>query len=107
MLFLGALGPEFILLLALGQYSSAKNSYNAFKEAGFPEELWTMKHAFFADMGGLILRPKDWKPFPINGKQLHYLVTHERKDTNEKYLEFPKISADAIKDKNKSDGLVR
>lgn len=35
-------------------------------------------------MGGIILRPRDSKPFPINFRQLHYLVTRG-------YLPYPKM----------------
>lgn len=107
MLCLGSLAPENILLLALGQYSSALSTYDAFKASKFPSEYWTMRHAFFADMGGFILCPKDWTPFPIDGKQLHYLVTFNRRGTDEKYLKFPEVLEETIKDRNKSSGLAR
>ena len=69
---LGILGPEFILQLALGQWSSVCRSVEKFRLAGYME--WSMKHAFFADMGGFILQTPNWKPFPLNAKQIHYVV---------------------------------
>ena len=55
---------------------------------------------FFADMGGFILQTSDWAPFPINAKQLHYLVIHG-------YLPYPEITKDEIKDRSKIDAVLR
>ena len=51
-------------------------------------------------MGCYVLLTKDQESFPIDAKQLHYLVTR-------KYVEFPKTTKAMIKDKNKVDGLLR
>ena len=104
MFCLGLLGPEFILLNTVGQFCSARASVQAFAASG--HEDWTMKHAFFADMGAIHLRVSDAESgqvmkFPINAKQLHFLVVNE-------YIKYPKeITKDTIRDKNKSDGLAR
>ena len=95
---LSLLGPEFIFQLALGQWLSARQSVADFRASGF--EGWTMTHAFFADAGGFVLHPKDWVPFPLDAKQLHYLVIN-------RYIRYPRISKRLIKDKNKVDGLLR
>lgn len=92
------LGPEFILQIALGQWLSARHSVQDFQRSGYDQ--WTMKHAFFADMGGFVLHTKDWTPFPIDAKQLHYLVTNN-------YVKFPTVEKRKIADKNKVDGLLR
>lgn len=92
------LGPEFILQLALGQWISATRSKKQFHDAGFYS--WTMNHAFFADMGGFVLKPPDWVPFPLNAKQMHYLVVRG-------HLGYPTLTRAEIKDKNKVDGLLR
>ena len=94
------LGPEFIFQLALGQWESARRSVKTFQKSGY--QRWTLKHAFFADMGGFILHCDDWVPFPVNAKQLHYLVT-------EGYLPFSAVNLDAgtIEDKNKGDMFAR
>lgn len=60
--FLCFMGPEFILQVALGQWVSAKKSVEDFKAAGF--EGWTMRHAFYADMGGLQLGTAPGQQFP-------------------------------------------
>ena len=65
-----------------------------------------MKHAFFADMGGYLLKTKDHKPYPINAKQLHYLITegYISEDMVKKHVMLDK---EVIDDKNKTDILVR
>jgi len=95
---LGIAGPEFILMLAIGQWASARRSLKEFQLSGYKD--WTMNHAFFADMGGFVLHPRDWTPFPIDAKQLHYLVVKG-------YLPYPAINKRVIADRNKIDGLVR
>ena len=93
------LGPEFIFMIALGQWISAHRSVQEFHASGFDK--WTMRHAHFADMGGFILHTRDWKPFPIDAKQLHYLITKG-------YVKYPhRIDQRRISDKNKVDGLLR
>ena len=77
---LAFLGPEFIFQIALGQFVSARHSIKDFHASGYKQ--WTMTHAFYADMGGFILHTKDWVPFPIDAKQLYYLVT-------EGHVKFP------------------
>lgn len=92
------LGSEFIFQTALGQLVSARRSVKDFHASGYKQ--WTITHAFYADMGGFILHTPDWVPFPIDAKQLQYLVT-------EGYVEFPEIERAGIADKNKVDGLLR
>jgi len=93
---LAFLGPEFIFQIGLGQPISARNSVKELHSSGY--EQWTMMHAFDADMGGFVPHTKDWTAFPIDAKQLHYLVTHT-------YVDFPTIGKQEIQDKNKVDLL--
>jgi hypothetical protein len=65
-------GPEFVLTYASGQWGTARESVKAFRASGYPQ--WTMRHGFFADMGGFLLVPRDSVSFPITTKQLHWLV---------------------------------
>ncbi|KAJ4520088.1 hypothetical protein HRR75_001951 [Exophiala dermatitidis] len=92
------LGPEFIFLLAFGQYVSARVSRKAFHEIGYTD--WTVRHGFYADMGGFVFEPRNWKPFPVNAKQLFYLVEHG-------YINYPDINKSLIDDMDKYDGLSR
>jgi hypothetical protein len=91
-------GPEVIFMLSFGQYFSARHSVRDFHNLGYPS--WTMTHAFFADMGGFVLQTEDMSSFPLDAAQLHYLV-------KEKLVDFPAITKQAIKDRNKAESLVR
>ncbi|KAF4222997.1 hypothetical protein CNMCM6805_009645 [Aspergillus fumigatiaffinis] len=100
---MGILGPEFLLMLATGQWSSARKSVKEFsrldRNGGKGE--WTMTHAFYADMGGFLLEGPGVKtPFPVDATQLLFLV-------KQGYVEYPKITRDDIDDRNKSDGFAR
>jgi hypothetical protein len=100
--FLCALDPEFVLQLALGQWSSARQSVRDFRasihDPNLPE--WTMKHTFYADSGGFFLCTPDFKPIPLDAKQLLYLINH-------KYIDHPVYTEKEIDDKNKMDVLIR
>lgn len=126
---LGILCPELIFEIAFSQWLSARQSIRDFNSSGFgnrpakdrwyksrligntstdrtstedscAEARWTMKEAFFTDMGGFILHTRDQLPFPIDAKQLHYLVSR-------RYLQLPILDHRVIEDKNKVDGLLR
>ena len=88
------MAPEFIVGFATGQKVEAKRSVELWKNSGYNQ--WTVRHGFYANMGGFILQPRDSKPFPVNSKQLHYLVTRG-------YTPFPAITEQEIWDKSKQD----
>ncbi|ERF70383.1 hypothetical protein EPUS_05202 [Endocarpon pusillum Z07020] len=92
------IAPEIIFQAVLGQWLSSHRSVKLFCEAGHPD--WNMRHGFYADMGGFHLQCPDWKSFPVDAKQLHYLVVH-------KYVEYPQLQDSHIQDKNKVDGMLR
>ncbi|KAG7293348.1 hypothetical protein NEMBOFW57_003396 [Staphylotrichum longicolle] len=101
MVFLEALaGPEFIFHTALSQYISARRSVKEFEEPGY--QGWTTRHGFFADMGGFVLDPPDFVPFPLTVSQLHYLVCHGYVDYTAVHLSHAEIN-----DRNKLDGISR
>jgi hypothetical protein len=95
---LGMLGPEFLFALSLGQWQSARRSVQKFKSAGYSN--WTIRHAFFADMGGFALKSPNFPTFPLDAEQLYFLVSKG-------YLEYPNIEREDIDEKNKADGLSR
>ena len=97
-MFWGIIGPEIVLAVAIGQYASARRSVNRFRKLGCPQ--WTIRHAFFADMGGILLEPKDSMPFLVNSRQLAYLVQRG-------YTQCPSISEIEIWDKSKADTMTR
>ncbi|TPX16017.1 uncharacterized protein E0L32_000351 [Thyridium curvatum] len=90
--------PECIVVVAFGQYLSARRSVKDFAAAGISH--WTMRHAFVADMGAFLLQTPDWLPFPVNAQQLLWLIQHN-------YIEIPRQQIQSIIDKNKADGFMR
>lgn len=79
-------------------YGSAYRIVKAFRAAGYKG--WTMKHAFFADMGGFRLKAPEYPAFPLDAEQLLYVIQN-------KYVDFPDFDTSDIDDKNKTDGLAR
>lgn len=62
---------------------------------------WTLRHAFFVDMGVIHLKSPDFlEGFPINAKQLHYLAIHN-------HIDFPNMEEMDISDRNSVDTLSR
>ena len=90
--------PEVVIAFAAEQWESACQCVADFEKLGYPR--WTMRHAFFADMGGFHLQSPDFPAFPIDGQQLIYLM-------DRKYVPYPDVDEDTIKDKNKADGFAR
>ncbi|KAI9658342.1 MAG: hypothetical protein M1821_002475 [Bathelium mastoideum] len=97
-MFWAIVGPELVLSVAIGQYASARRSTKRFRKLNHPQ--WKLRHGFFADMGGILLQPRDSTPFLINSRQLAYLVQHN-------YLDCPTITEEEIWDKSKADTLAR
>lgn len=97
-MFLAIIYPEVVFAIAIGQYASAKQSVKQFHRLGYLN--WTLRHAFFADMGGLLIRPLDNAPFVVNSYQFAKLV-------EEQCVEYPNITAEEIWDKSKADTLSR
>lgn len=87
------------MAVAIIQWVAARDSLLEFQRAGYGE--WTIEHAFMAEMGGFLLQTNDSFPtFPVDGKQLLYLL-------KTKAVAYPRITVEAIRDKNKSDSLLR
>lgn len=108
--------PEMLTAMAAEQWRSAHQSLEDFHRLreqwqstldvsseklsrlrNFP---WTLRHAFFADMGGFLLHCPDSSPFPIDSQQLLYLVEND-------HVDYPDIGERTIWDKNKADGFAR
>lgn len=92
------LGPELVFLLSYMQLQSARASVQRFKAAGFTD--WTVTHGFYADMGGITVQPAGWKSFPVNARQLIYLVERG-------YVPFPQIPVEEIEVRGQVDSLSR
>ena len=92
------MGPEFIVAFATGQKVEARRSVELWRGSGHRD--WSLRHGFYANMGGFILKPHASPPFPVNSKQLHYLV-------RQGYIEKPKITEREVWDKSKQDGFQK
>ncbi|KAF2014197.1 hypothetical protein BU24DRAFT_329833, partial [Aaosphaeria arxii CBS 175.79] len=92
------MGPEVVCQRAFGEWLVARRWTKEFEKSKL--EGWSMTHSFYANMGGIVLVPRDEKPFPINAAQLHFLVRNQ-------YIEYVPITKKAILDKNKVSGLLR
>ncbi|KAH7034330.1 hypothetical protein B0J12DRAFT_713599 [Macrophomina phaseolina] len=95
------IGLEFLFQLAIGQWLSATHSVKQFRSLSHNK--WTMKHAFFADMGGYVFDvPGEIARFPLTTRKVYYLVHKGYVDIEDVLVE-PKV----IADRNKSDGITR
>lgn len=90
--------PEVVVATAAEQWLSAYQSVRTFATLGHTD--WTIRHGFYADMGGVKVAPPDIAPFPVDSQQLAFLVAHN-------YLSMPKISTGDICEVNKADGFAR
>ncbi|KAF2812833.1 uncharacterized protein BDZ99DRAFT_437541 [Mytilinidion resinicola] len=90
--------PEVLVGTAAEQWLSARQSVTAFSRLGHSQ--WTIRHGFFADMGGILVAFRDCEPFPVDSQQLAYLVEN-------KHLAMPAISVDDILCVDKANGLAR
>lgn len=117
-MLLAIFGPEIVLTYAAGQWSRASHSVAALRQLGYDQ--WTMRMAFFADMGGFVLHTRrtdsrdgdaqeadrqdgdkrSGDPFPLNAKQLHWLIANG-------YVEYPALRPDDVWDKSKQDRLAK
>lgn len=59
-----------------------------------------MTQAFFANMGGYHLEAPGYPSFPLNAKQLAFVISHG-------YVDFPAEDETDVDDRNKRDGLAR
>lgn len=90
--------PHVIAAISLEQWVSALQCVEDLAKLGYKQ--WTVRNAFFANMGGFMLESPDFPRFPIDGQQLGYLV-------EKKYIPFPEVAEKVIWDKNKADGFAR
>ena len=97
-MILAIIVPEFLLGFAAGQFENAYKAVDAFKDLGFPD--WTMQQAFFAEMGGFVLHPKDSTPFPVNNRHIQWLVVNG-------FMEMPQVTTRNIWDRSKADHLIK
>ena len=86
--------PELVLLLATGQKLEARRSMETWHSDGFTD--WTIRHGFFVNMGGLEVKPQGSPAFPINSRQLHYMVAKG-------HIRYPLLEIKEMIDRSNSD----
>ena len=86
--------PELVLLLATGQKLEARRSMETWRSDGFTD--WTIRHGFFVNMGGLEVKPQGSPAFPINSRQLHYMVAKG-------HIRYPLLEIKEMIDRSNSD----
>ncbi|ERF77102.1 hypothetical protein EPUS_08669 [Endocarpon pusillum Z07020] len=99
------LGPECLLGYALGEWQSARASVAEFKQLRQDDE-WTLKHAFFAIMGGFVLRTSDDVRFFLDEKQILWLLQRQAISTAQFEKSFL-LDSKTISDRNNSDTFIR
>lgn len=90
--------PEVVTAMAFAQRVAARNSVRSMSEISDCE--WTLCHAFYLNMGGVWLEPRDSKPFPINALQLEYLIKRE-------IIGSPGLVKKDIWDRSKADKFAK
>lgn len=103
--FIAVMGPEYLLGFALGEWQSARQSVAEFRKLR-QDDRWTIRHAFFADMGGFSLRTNDNIQFFLNTKHILWLVKHKVISSNEFEDKFL-LDIKTIDDRNKSNSFIR
>jgi hypothetical protein len=97
------LGPEFTLVVAMGQWRAARRTQRAFNRNDWKP--WSLRHAFCAEMGFWWAETNDGVRWPLNGKALVYLMESGHIDPDSRQEIY--ISKEAIDDLNKYDGFAR
>lgn len=92
----------FPLLQTTGTEAEIKSRKRAMATFRSTEiEYWTLTHSFYCIIGGFTIFPLESpKPFPVNSEQLLWLLKYG-------YIELPSISLEELKDKSKSDSLLK
>lgn len=93
-------GPEFLFTVARAQWSIARTAVRKAKSIGVE---WTMRQAFFADMGGVRIKLRN-EEFPVTSKQLLLLLEHGLISLTSIRQT---ITQEAIDYKSKSDGFTK
>lgn len=99
------MGPEYLLGFALGEWQSARASVAHIKQLR-QDTKWTLKHAFFADMGGFVLRTSDDVRFFLDTKHVLWLLEHHIISAAEFEACFI-LESKTIDDRDKSDIFMR
>lgn len=93
--------PEVLVGTAAEQWLEARQAAREFSRLGYSK--WTIRHSFFAGMGGILVQPGNNPPFAVDAQQLAYLVYHKFLDMST----LDMLSQDDILAYNKADTLTR
>jgi hypothetical protein len=113
-MLIAAVAPEIVIAIAIEDWATAKSELEEMMNMGEPH--WTMKHAFYAAMGGIALRfdgLRDRRPLPLYGPQVRRLKSRQFSITGGVRTEImPRLSPqrlpiDDIQDRNKADAFVK
>ncbi|KAJ9646205.1 hypothetical protein H2204_000868 [Knufia peltigerae] len=96
-----AIDGDEIQMVEMSRPKMQRSETFAEREEREDDERWTLRHAFFANMGGFRLKEQgNPVPYLINAKHINYLV---RKG----YIDLPTITTLEINDHSKSDSLAK
>lgn len=103
--FISLMGPEYLLGYSLGEWQSARASVKYFKQLR-QDGRWTMRHGFFADMGGFTLQTRDNIRFFLDTKCIIWML-ERRAISLGQFEQWFLLDKRIIEDLNKSDTFVR
>lgn len=95
---LAILAPDILVYFSALQWHRAKASVSQMHSIGHSN--WTLRHAFYANSGGFVLKSNDLEPIPLTAASLYYLVSSNQ-------IECPTISEAEIWDKSKADTFAK
>jgi hypothetical protein len=124
-MLISVMAPEVVMVMAAGQWSIAYASYKEMgvilrerekqcdeaeikgekmkqtrRRNGENHERWSLRHAFYADMGGFHLIDKKGDKYVLRSRHVTFLVHHH-------YIDLPSLTTMDIKDRSKSDSLAK
>jgi hypothetical protein len=97
-MLLSIIFPEFLVIVSLSDWWLARLDIKMMHEHGYTN--WTMTHAFFANMGGLVLENRDYGRTPLAGRPLLMLLRGN-------HIALPSLTKEDIEDKSKADQFVK
>lgn len=95
---LAVLAPDILGFFSALQWHRAKASVSQMHSIGHTN--WTLRHAFYANSGGFVLKSDDFKPIPLTAASIYYLVATSQ-------IECPTISKAEIWENSKADTFAK
>jgi hypothetical protein len=95
---LAVLAPDVLVYFSALQWHRAKASVSQMHDIGCTK--WTLRHAFYANSGGFVLKSDGFQLIPLTAASLYYLVASNQ-------IDCPTISEAEIWDKSKADTFAK